>query len=100
MVRLEIISEDKGLYELKKAKRPSPVYELLIEFYGIEKPSVGSIILMDERLLDEKYEGFSQPYSFEYYMEYVDDKAAPIEGTEHIVLFDNNKSIIMERIYG
>ena len=100
MVRLKIISEQNCLYQLKKENIPSPVYELLIEFYGIEKPSVGSTILIDERLLDKKYEGYSQPYSFEFYMEYVDKNVAPIEGTEHIVLFDEKKSIVMERIYG
>lgn len=100
MVLLKIISEQNGVYELKKNNILSPTYELIIDFYGIEKPSVGSTILMHENLLDKKNECYAQPYSFEYYMEYEDNKVVPVEGTEYLVLHDNKKSFIMKRIYG
>lgn len=100
MVLLKIISEQNGVYELKKKNNLSPTYKLIIDFYGVEKPFVGSTILMHENLLNKRYEGYAQPYFFEYYMEYEDNKIVPVEGTEYIVLHDDKKSIIMKRIYG
>ena len=72
----------------------------VFEFFDVEKPVVGSFLIMSEKLLDRNYEGFSQPYSFEPYMEYNDKQIAPVEGEEFVVLKDSNKNIIMKRIYG
>jgi len=99
MVVFEIIGNDETLYKLKQKNKFSTI-ELIFEFFGIEKPENGTYLAISEKLLDRKYEGFSQPYSFEPYMEYVDKEMAPVESEEFIVLHNNNKNIIMKRIYG
>ena len=101
MVLLKIISEENDLYKLKKNNNQlSPVYEFLFDFYGVEKPVVGTTILIHENLLNKKYEGYCKLYSFEHYMELNKDSDATVEGTEYLVLYNNNKKIVMKRIYG
>ena len=99
MILLEVMFERDGVYEL----RPQHKFytkELMIEFFDIEKPKVGSYILMNKKLLDEKYEGYCQPYCFEFYMEYEDKNVLPVDNPEYIVIFNKNKNIIMQRVYG
>ncbi len=63
MVVLEIKSYD-GLtyccYDRKNKKN----YDLIFEFYFMDAPVVGDKISLSENLLDEKYEGYCQPYAF------------------------------------
>lgn len=99
MVVFEITEVNNTRYKLKQKNKLSTT-ELMFEFFDVEKPTVGSLLIMSEKLLDRNYEGFSQPYSFEPYMEYNDKQIAPIEGEEFVVLKDSNKNIIMKRIYG
>lgn len=39
--------------------------ELILEFYGIEKPQKGDLLFIHEDLLNPKSEYFVQPYAFE-----------------------------------
>lgn len=99
MILLEVMSERNCIYELRPKLKLS-TKEIMLDFLGVEKPKVGSYILMSEKLLDKKYERYCQPYCFEFYMEYKDKNVVPVDSTEFIVVFDNNKNIIMQRVYG
>ena len=61
-IELEIIKVENSVFTFKDII--DETYDLLLEFYGISKPVVGNKITLDERLLDESYEGFCQPYAF------------------------------------
>lgn len=70
---------------------------LILEFYGVSKPTVGDIIAIDEKLLDPSYEGFCQPYAFKLCENRV---SMPKNDAEYIALKSGKFSYVLKRIYG
>lgn len=94
-IELEIIKVENSVFTLKDVIEET--YNLLIEFYGINKPVVGDKITLDERLLDDEYEGYCQPYAFKL----VDRNAFDEEVQQDFIGLENKEGyFILRRIYG
>ncbi len=74
--------------------------ELQLEFYGVNKPSVGDKILIHASLLNKKSSAYTQPYAFERSEEFQPKQVKEMDMKEFIVLRKNNKNHTLKRIYG
>ena len=74
------------------------IFSLILEFYSNFSPKVDDVIVINEKLLDRKFEGFCQPYAFKDSNKKVKDFG---EELEHILIHTkDNKNFVLERIYG
>ena len=97
VVKLKIIGLDEyNRYHLIN-EDTNETYFLFLEFYGIKTPPAGSIIAIDERLLNPNFEGFCQPYAFKLCQ---DKTSMPKNDSEYIALKTGNFSYVLKRIYG
>ena len=97
MISLKIIGIEQNKYLLIDEKN-NKIYDLFLEFYGLEAPIINDQISIDERLLNKKWEGYTQPYAFELVKsekEY--DKENNID---YMVLTTKQKQLVLRRIYG
>jgi len=99
MAILDILHIDKKKYELKQRGKLKNQC-LYFEFHGIDAPEVGDYIDLDEKLLDRKYEGYAQPYSFEFFAESKNQNDNLFYDEETLILHKKNKNYILKRIYG
>lgn len=99
MVSLKIEEINKNLYKLKDMNED--VYELILKFLDIDViPKINDIIYMNEQLLSENYEGYSDFYTF--------GSLDNIYGKENIYLDDidviqvcfSGKKLYLKRLYG
>ncbi len=74
--------------------------ELILEFYGLDKPTVGDKLLIHEELLNTKSPEFTQPYAFELDKEINSKQVKDLNMKEFVVLRKNNKNYTLKRIYG
>lgn len=97
MVKLQIIGTDAyNKYLLLNTKTQANL-SLILEFYGVNSPTVGDIIAINEKLLDPSYEGFCQPYAFKL----CENRATmPKDDAEYIALKSGKFSYVLKRIYG
>lgn len=100
MQRLEIINiENKYLYYLKNERGNK--YTLGIEFFDIEeKPKVGDCIYMSKELLDTKYDGYSNNYTFGSLESEYGKKNISIGDIDVIKLKIGHNEIYLKRLYG
>lgn len=95
VLKIEKINEYNNYF--LKDNSSNKNYSLYLEFYGVEKPVVGSEIAINEKLLNPNYEGFAQPYAFELCKDLTSlDK----NNAEYIALNIKNKKYVLKRIYG
>ena len=74
------------------------MFDLFLEFYGIDKLKVNDTITFDEKLLNKKWEGYAQPYAFKLVKNQKDyDESKKIE---FAVLTLEGKDFLVRRIYG
>ena len=75
MVTLKIVKEKEyNRYNLVD-ESTTKYYSVVLEFYNMKKPELNSYLQIDERLLDENYEDYCQPYAFEPTLEKVPSSA-------------------------
>ena len=97
MVKLQIIRTDAyNKYLLLNTKTQANL-SLILEFYGVNSPTVGDIIAINEKLLDPSYEGFCQPYAFKLCENKV---SMPKDDAEYVALKSGKFSYVLKRIYG
>ncbi len=80
------------LLETKSQK----TYTLVLEFYGVEKPKINDILVLNEKLLDPKFQDYCQPYAFAPFEK--SDKIG--DESELIGLVCKGKKYILKRIFG
>lgn len=71
---------------------------LALEFCGLEKPSIGDELVLDEKLLDITSPDFVQPYCFKLSDEKVKNENKVDEETA--LLRSYGKVFVLKRIYG
>lgn len=82
-------------YELKAGDKK---IRLVLELFGIEKPKVGDVIVLHEKLLDENSSTFTKVCCFECLDILIKDKT---ELNEEIALYQTgNKKYVLRRVYG
>lgn len=71
-------------------------FSLVLEFYGVRSPQINDILVLNEKLLDQNFEGYCEPYAF-----------APLEDGDKIRdkselsgLICSGEKYILKRIYG
>jgi len=87
-------------YNAYKLRTKDKEYNLVLEFYGVDKPNVGDMLLIHELLLDPKWENYTQPYAFEVKTDVSLKKIKDDNNEEFIVLRTRNKNYALRRIYG
>ena len=98
MTHLEIIETDGVRFKLvnKKTKQEQ---SLLLEFYEMDLPKVGDVLVLADKLLDRRSRDFVQPYAFTPTTE-EEVKARNIDREDLAGLNTGNKNIILKRLYG
>lgn len=71
-------------------------YRLILEFHDMDKPQVGDVLLLNENLLNPKYEWYGQPYAFEK----LDNDKTDLKEIDLAGIFTKNKKYILKRVYG
>lgn len=71
-------------------------HSLVLEFYKLNNPKVGDVLLLDESLLNRNSKNFSQPYAFEK----LDNEEKNISENDLACLVCKDKKYILKRIYG
>ncbi len=95
-IGLKIVKINKFNQYVLQDTKTKEEFKLILEFYGMFKPKVDDILLIDKRLLDHKNEWFSQPYAFEIFNDDEDD----LKEIDLVGLLTKNKKYILKRIYG
>ena len=89
MIKLRIIKSDEySNYVLED--NDNKKYEVNINFMGIDKPSIGTIIYIQEEVLKENV-------SLNYGLV---DNTSSVNENELIVLVNNDKKTYLQRFYG
>ena len=86
-----------GAFELKS---DSKEFHVVLEFYGVNTPQVGDKILIHEKLLDQHWEGYKQPYAFQVITDVYPKQVLAENSTEFIVLGTKTDNYTLKRIYG
>lgn len=95
-LKLKILKINKYNEFILQDQDSKKEYSLILEFYGINKPKINDILLLDERLLDKNYKGYSQPYAFEKF----NDSDKNLNETDLVGLVSKDKKYILKRVYG
>ena len=95
-LKLKIIKINKFNEFILQDQDSEKEYSLILEFYGINKPKINDILLLDERLLDKNYKGYSQPYAFEKF----NDSDKNLNVTDLVGFVSKDKKYILKRVYG
>ena len=88
---------DYNTYILKTKKGS---FELVLEFYGVDKPKVGDKMLISEKLFDKNSQFYTQPYAFEISNTKKASEVKQTNDINYIVLSVNDKVCVLKRIYG
>jgi len=97
MVSLKILSLKENNKYLLRDMKNYRMYSLMFEFHNLKAPSVGDVIVLDDKLLNRLSEYYAQPYAFEVY----DEKDGKVNDERDLAgLYTQNKKIILRRIYG
>lgn len=97
MKMLKILQKLQYNAYILEEKETKKHYELSLEFYDGVNAEVGDYLLLDERLLDSTYEGYSMPYAF--------GKCGETEkfvktNPDYAVLHKDKINITLKRLYG
>lgn len=84
-------------YELKAG---DSVFNTVLEFYGVTKPSVADKLMIHEKLFNTKWQGYSQPYAFEVVEDMTPNEVKNLNHCEFIVLGSKGKNYVLKRVYG
>lgn len=97
MVSLKFVGfRPNNSYILKDIKT-NKNYSLKFEFYGVDRPKLGDIIVLNEVLLDRNSEYFAQPFAFASFNE----KEEKVTDNKDLAgFYSNGKKFILRRIYG
>lgn len=89
-------------YNAFEIKTQSKTCEIVLEFYGVDKPEFGDEILIHENLLNPDWCFFTQPYAFETFANMTIDEVQMANNPEFIVFrsVKLKKSFVLRRIYG
>lgn len=97
MIECKIIKcLDNNEYAIKCGE---DVHNLVLEFYGMENPIVGDELIINEILLDNNWENFSQPYAFEK-IAINPLNVSKLHNNDLIILKTKDKLCTLKRIYG
>ena len=80
-------------------KEKEETEELVLEFYGLNNPISGDLLLIHEKLLDRNSVEFTQPYAFEL-ADINPERIEKLNDKEYAVLVTENKVYSLKRIYG
>lgn len=89
-----LLEIEKGQTKFKKEN----TFELVIEFYGMDKPKENSYLLINEKLLDKNSSEYTQPYSFELCKTKI--KKEELIDSNYAILKVENKNLLLKRICG
>lgn len=83
-------------------KNSNKKLDLIFSFYSDIKPQVEDVLCLDERVLDEKSELFTQPFCYELVGKNKDilEKYLNNNFTEYLILLHGGEKIFFKRIYG
>ena len=98
MLDLKIIKIEKACYILEDENKNTQ--SLLLEFFGMDKPKKGDVLLLPEKLLDRRSVNFVQPYSFEPLKSEEDLKNGKYTKDDVAGIIKNGKEFLLKRIYG
>ncbi len=70
-------------------------YSFVLTFYDV-KPKVGDILLLNENLLNKRFEDYSDSYSFEI----LDDNDLDVKESNIVGFFTQDKKYLLKRVYG
>ena len=99
MIKLEIIN--KNDYEYKVKDESGQIYILNLEFFDIqEAPKEKDYIYISEKLLDNKYDGYSTSYTFGELDSIYGKENIELNDVDVIKLVINKNEIYLKRIYG
>ncbi len=74
-------------------------YSFILEFFNVDKPQSGDILILHEDLIDYKNEHYSHAYSFDVFDKKRDD-VKTLHKNELAGLHTKNSDFILKRIYG
>lgn len=98
MMKLKIESINNYNYELIDNEKK---YNINIEFFDIkEKPEIGDILYINEKLLNKNYKEYDTFYRFGSIYNSSGRELNKNNEEEVIILNINNKNIILKRLYG
>ena len=89
-------------YNAFEIKTQCKTCEIVLEFYGVDKPEVGDEILIHENLLNPDWCFFTQPYAFELITNKTIDEVRMANNAELIAFtsLKSKDSFVLKRIYG
>ncbi len=71
-------------------------FSLVLEFYGVKSPQINDFLVLNEKLLDQNFEGYCEPYAF-----------TPLEDSDEIRdeselsgLICSGEKYVLKRVYG
>ena len=100
MVKLKVTNIDTYIYELEEEKDDKK-YEFNLEFINTEvKVSIGDYICVNRKLLDPNYEGYSKMYTFGNMDSMYGRGDLTEDDVDVIIVNQENKEILLKRIYG
>jgi len=96
---LEVVEKQKfGVYVFKNEKTGKNV-KLIFQFYGIDL-DVGDKLIIQSQLLNRRYSGFSQPYTFEKVTKNLKEVSENTSKNDLGVINKNGKEYLVKRVYG
>jgi len=99
MIKLQIINKIGCVYTLED--KDNKFYNINIEFIDIEEqPQIGEEVLINEELLNPKYEGYSTSYIFGNLENKYGKQNISMDDIDIIKLISNEKEIYLKRLYG
>lgn len=75
-------------------------YEVVLEFYDMPNPYVGSKIMLHKNLLNTNWPMYTQPYAFKVDNSILPQKIKQQNSAEYAVILVNGKIYSLKRIYG
>lgn len=99
MISLKIDKINKNLYTLKDIE--GTTYEIVLKFLDIDFTlDIGDSLYMNEKMLDERYEGYSTYYTFGNLNNSYGKEDISIKDIDIIRVTSKNKTILLKRLYG
>lgn len=99
MISLKIDEINKNLYTLKDIE--GTTYEIVLKFLDIDFTlDIGDSLYMNEKLLDESYEGYSVYYTFGNLNNHYGKEDISISDIDIIRVTSKNKTALLKRLYG
>lgn len=95
-IELKIKEKKENNEYILKDIKTSKEYSVIMEFYDIDSPKKGDILIISEKLLDLNYEGYCQPYAFTLFKNDINN----LNKNDIIGLITSKEKFVLKRIYG